>query len=78
MNYFPNDLDLDDMPELLSCDVDQVCMTNAKFFFLGLFFYVFIESPNPRRLHTTGPKPHRLKTPQKQNMRKIINNNPGK
>ena len=32
MNYFPNDLDLDDMPELLSCDVDQVCVSNAKSF----------------------------------------------
>ena len=35
MNYFPNDLDLDDMPELLSCDVDQVCVSNAKFFSQG-------------------------------------------
>ena len=35
-------------------------------FFPGLFFYVYIESPipkKPRRLHTTGPKPHQLKTP---------------
>ena len=35
-------------------------------FFPGLFFYVYIESPNqkkPRRPHTTGPKPHQLKIP---------------
>ena len=31
-------------------------------FFPRLFFYVYIESPNPKRPHTTGPKPQ-LKTP---------------
>ena len=39
---------------------------DAPFFFPGLFLYVYIESPipkKPRRLHTTGPKPHQLKTP---------------
>ena len=35
-------------------------------FFPGLFFYVYIESPNPlkpRKPHTTIPKPYQLKTP---------------
>ena len=34
-------------------------------FFPGLFFYVYIESPNPkkpRRPHTTGTKPYQLKS----------------
>ena len=32
----------------------------------GLFFYGYIESPDPQKLrrpHTTGTKPHQLKTP---------------
>ena len=35
-------------------------------FFPGLFFCVYVESPNskkPRMPPTTGPKPHQLKTP---------------
>ena len=35
-------------------------------FFPGLFFYVYLDSPNPnhsRKPHTTGPKPYQLKTP---------------
>ena len=38
----------------------------APFLFPGLFFYVYVKSPNPkkpRRLNTTSPKPHQLKTP---------------
>ena len=36
------------------------------YLFPGLFFYVYIESPNPkkrRKLHTTVLKPHQLKRP---------------
>ena len=37
----------------------------ALFSFPGLFCYVYIEPQpkKPRRPHTTGPKPHQLKTP---------------
>ena len=37
---------------------------HAPLFFPGLFFYVYIESPipkKPRRLHTTGPEPQSRK-----------------
>ena len=38
---------------------------HSKVFFSGLFSYVEIESPHPKktRTHSTGPKPHQLKTP---------------
>ena len=42
------------------------CLILAPFFFPKLFFYVYIESPNPKepgRPHTTGPKPNQLNTP---------------
>ena len=41
-------------------------------FFPGLFFYVYIESPNPKKNPEgpTQPKPHQLKTqPKKHNPR---------
>ena len=39
--------------------------TFAKFVFPGLFFYVNIESPNPKKTswpHNMEPKPYQLKT----------------
>ena len=42
-----------------------------KSFFQGLFIYGYIKSPNPekrRRPHTTGPKPHQLKTPDRKSV----------
>ena len=38
-------------------------------FFPGLLFYVYIESPSQKTqaAHTTGPKPHQLKTPNPKN-----------
>ena len=52
---------------------------NAKFFSLGLFLYVYTKSPNPkhpRSPHTTGPKPHQLKTPTTETQFKTQNPNP--
>mgnify|MGYP001794685884 CR=1 FL=1 len=62
---------------------------HCKASFPGLFFYIYIESPNlkkPRRPHTTGPKPHQLKTPtpktqttmNEQKWEESTKNNPGK
>ena len=46
---------------------------DKKFFFPWLFFYVQIESPNPKKTckpHNTGPEPHQqTHQPQKPNPR---------
>ena len=46
---------------------------HQKVFFPGLFLHVHIESTNPnkpRRPHTTGPRPHQLKTPTQKTQSK--------
>ena len=48
---------------------DDMCGSPSQMcapFFPGIFFCVYIESPNPkkpRRPHTKGSNPHQLKTP---------------
>ena len=58
----------------LCCRGSLVCVVlysiadvGAKFIFLGLFFYVYMGSPNPkepRRPRTTSPKPHQTLFPK--------------
>ena len=48
----------------------------ALFLFPILLFFVHIKSPNPkqpRRFHTTGPKPPSIKNPNTKNPVKEIN-----
>ena len=74
-----------------SQDLNFVEYKFLKCVFPGFFFYVYIESPNPkepRRPQTTATENPNLKNPiqdpnpqttiNEQNWEKIIENNPGK